>query len=104
MSNWFEENPTKSIISYTLVVIAATWAASYFVIDENKINLYRSQVDNEKSVNRQLQAKVSVLEGKILDLSNENKQLKEWLSSEATSYPALVNKIQALEKNSVRDL
>ncbi|PAY01142.1 hypothetical protein CKO50_11570 [Pseudoalteromonas sp. HM-SA03] len=98
MSNWFEENPTKSIISYTLVVIAATWAASYFVIDENKINLYKSQVDNEKSVNRQLQAKVSVLEGKILDLSNENKQLKEWLSSEATSYPALVNKIQALEK------
>lgn len=98
MSNWFEENPTKSIISYTLVVITATWAASYFVIDENKINLYKSQVDNERSVNRQLEAKVSVLEGKILDLSNENKQLKEWLSSESTSYPALVNKIQALEK------
>lgn len=98
MSNWFEDNPTKSIVSYTLVVIAATWAASYFVIDENKINLYKSQVDNERSVNRQLEAKIGVLEGKILDLSNENKQLKEWLSGESTSYPALINKIHALEK------
>ena len=98
MSNWFEENPTKSVVSYTLVVIAATWAASYFVIDENKINLYKSQVDNEKSVNRQLQAKISVLEGKILELSNENKQLKEWLSTDSASYPTLVRKIKRLEK------
>jgi len=98
MSNWFENNPTKSIISYTLVVIAATWATSYFVIDENKVNLYKSQVENEKSVNRQLEAKISVLEGKLLDLSNENKHLRDWLSEDSTSYPALVEKIKSLEK------
>lgn len=98
MSNWVERNASKSIITYTLVVITATWATSFFIIDENKVNLYKAQVDNEKAVNRQLEAKISVLEGKILDLSNENKQLKNWLSDDASSYPSLVSKIQKLEQ------
>ena len=97
LSNWFENNQTKSVITYTVAVIAATWAASYFLIDENKINLYKAQVDNEKAVNRQFQAKIGVLESKILELSNENKQLKRWLSDDTTSYPVLVSKIKNLE-------
>lgn len=98
LSNWFEDNATKSIFSYTLVVIAATWAASYFVIDESKINLYKAQVENEQTVNRTLEAKISVLERDILSLANENAQLKNWLSDDTAAYPSLVAKIEKLEK------
>jgi len=98
LSNWFENNQTKSVLTYTLVVIGATWAASYFLIDESKVNLYKAQVTNEKAVNRQFEAKISVLESKILDLSNENKQLKLWLSDDSASFPSLVAKIKKLEK------
>jgi len=79
------------------MVIAATWAASHFVLDENKVNLYKAQVSNEQAVNRQLEAKISVLESRIVELSNNNKQLLSWVSETPSSFPALKNKITKLE-------
>jgi len=98
MSNWFESNPTKSIITYTLVIVTFTWAASFFVLDENKVNLYKAQVENEKTVNRQLNVKISVLEEKLLSLSNENNRFEKWLFEDTSSYPFLIEKITELEK------
>lgn len=42
---------------------------------------------------------VFFLEGKILDLSEENKRLKNWLSEGSTLCPTLASKIDSLEKN-----
>ncbi|WP_156801519.1 hypothetical protein [Psychromonas sp. CNPT3] len=43
-------------------------------MDRNKVNLYKAQVSNEQAVNRALEVKVSVLELKISEVSDANKQ------------------------------
>lgn len=97
MANWLEHNQTTSVIVYSLLIAGATWGTSYFILDENKVNLFKAQVENEKTKSSQLETKISVLEGRILDLSNDNKQLRLWLSDDSSSYPILVSKIEKLE-------
>ena len=46
MSNWFQEHPVTTIVGHTILVATTTWLVSSFVIDENKINLYKAQAEN----------------------------------------------------------
>lgn len=90
MANWFEDNPTKSIIGYTFVVGAVVWGVSNFVLDENKVNVY-------KAASEQYKAKVSVLESEISNLKIENERYRSWLQQDPKSFPTLESKIKALE-------
>lgn len=90
MASWFEDNPTKSVISYTFVVGAVVWGFSNFILDENKVNFY-------KAVSEQYNAKVSVLENEVSTLKAENDRYRSWLMQDKKSFPSLESKIKDLE-------
>lgn len=97
MSNWFQEHPGYTIIGHTIVVATATWLVSSFVIDENKVNLYRAQAENADAISEQYKAKASVLELELARLRVENERYLSWLMQEPRTIPALESKIKALE-------
>ena len=104
MSNWFQEHPVSTIIGHTILVATTTWLVSSFVIDENKVNLYKAQTENanaqiknEQAIAEQYKAKVSVLESEIVSLRTINQRYLSWLSEEPKSFPSLEKKVSALE-------
>ena len=97
MSNWFENSVGVSILRYTIFIIASTWAALYFLVDEEKLNLCESQIKNEQSIVKQLEAKIGNIERRVFELTEENKQLKNWLTNDKQSFPALMLAIEDLE-------
>ena len=99
MPNWFERNPFFSVFTYTSAVAALTWAAIYFVVDENKIALYQARAENAESETQTYKAKISVLESEVFDLRATNERYLDWLSMESTSFPALASKIEELESS-----
>ena len=106
MSNWFSDHPITTIISHTLIVGTGVWAVSAFVLNDNKINLYKAQVetskaqvDNSKTIAEQYMQKVSGLESEIARLRSENERYLTWLTSDPKSFPALSLKISDLERD-----
>lgn len=99
MANWFSNHPCTSIISHTLIVAAGVWAFSVFVLDDNKINLYKAQVENSKTISEQHMQKVSSLESEIAKLKSENERYLAWLSAEPASFPSLSLRISSLERD-----
>ncbi len=104
MSNWFQEHPVTTIVGHTILVATTTWLVSSFVIDENKVNLYKAQAENanaqiknEQAIAEQYKAKVSVLESEIVSLRTINLRYLSWLSEEPKSFPALEKKVASLE-------
>lgn len=105
MSNWFQEHPVTTIVTHTILVATTTWLVSSFVIDENKVNLYKAQAENanaqiknEQSITEQYKAKVSVLESEIVNLRTINQRYLSWLSEDKQSFPSLENKVSKLEE------
>lgn len=97
MANWFQEHPVFTIIGHTIVVATATWVVSSFVIDENKVNLFKAKAENAESMSAQFQSKISVLELELARLKSENGRYLSWLVAEPRSFPALEKKIAELE-------
>lgn len=97
MGNWFKENPSPSIIIYTITIGATVWAAFHFIFDENKIKLHEAQVENYKSQVQTYKAKVEILETVNFELKSENKKLNEWLVETPKSIPYLERQIERLE-------
>lgn len=105
MCNWFREHPVTTIIGHTILVATTTWVVSSFVIDENKVNLYKAQAENanaqiknEQSIAEQYKAKVSVLESDIVNLRIINQRYLSWLSEDKKSFPSLEKKVSGLEE------
>lgn len=112
MSNWFSDHPATSIIGHTVVVAAGVGAFCIFVFNDNRINLYKAQVetskaqaetskaqvDNSKTIAEQYIQKVNGLEAEIVTLKAENERYLSWLASDQKSFPALSLKISKLEK------
>lgn len=99
--NWFEEHPARSIIIYTIVIAGAMWVAFIFVFDENKVAVYRAQVENEKATTNQYKAKTEVLEVEIARLRDENRKYLEWMVRTPNTLPYLEQRIKQLtEENS----
>ncbi len=104
MSNWFQAHPVTTIVGHTILVATTTWLVSSFIIDENKINLYKAQAENanaqiknEQSIAEQYKAKVSVLESEIVNLRTINQRYLSWLGDDRQSFPALEKKVADLE-------
>lgn len=96
--NWFEEHPAKSIISYTVFIFLVTWGGFTFIVDENKVNLYKAETENYKSQVEQYKTRVELLQKEIDSLKMENKEYKDWLSKSENSLPIIVPKIVQLKK------
>jgi hypothetical protein len=97
MSNWFENNPAKSVISWTIVVAGFTWAVSTFVLQDNRIGLLRSEVDSQKAIAEQYKSKVELLQREIDAVRNENVEYRAWLSQTKDALPVIVPRIAELK-------
>ncbi|WDF47138.1 hypothetical protein PQ459_01345 [Chryseobacterium sp. KACC 21268] len=92
MSNWFETNPTKSIIGYTILIIGVTWAFYKFTFEESKIDNYKSQIETKQATISQYQARIEYLEEENLKFKSELKDFEEWNSK--SDNPTLFYKSQ----------
>ena len=111
MSNWFEDNPSKSVITYTLLVAGATWAISTFILQDDRLNLARSELEAEKSISEQYKAKTELLQRDIDAIRAENAEYRTWLGQTKDAIPSIVprilelrNKIANLESASPRSV
>lgn len=96
MSNWFESHPARSIITHTIIVAGAVWAAFAFVFDENKVAVYRAQVESEKATTNQYKAKTEVLEVEIAHLREESRKYLDWMANTPNTIPYLEQRIKVL--------
>jgi hypothetical protein len=102
VANWFEANPVRSIVVYTIIVAGSVWAAFVFIFDENKIAVYRAQVENEKATANQYRAKTEALESEIANLRLETQKYREWLVNTPNTIPYLEQRIRALTEENTR--
>jgi hypothetical protein len=87
MSNWFERNQTKSVILYTITVAGVTWVCLNFIIDENRVNLYRAQKESADAENKTLEAKVSIYQEENARVRADRDRYLSWLQSDPKSIP-----------------
>src|SRR5438874_194418 len=98
MANWFEDNPGKSVISYTLLIAGATWAISTFVLQDNRLNLARSELESQKTSTEQYKSKVELLQRDIELLRSENAEYRNWLGQTKDAIPVIVPRIADLKE------
>lgn len=102
MANWFSDHPSTSIITYTLVVVGATWATSTFVLQDNRLNLAKSEVESQKSLAGQYKSKTELLQKDIEALRAENQEYRTWLAQSKDAIPIMVPQIVDLKKQLAR--
>ncbi|MDH1101128.1 hypothetical protein N5C37_08395 [Pseudomonas mosselii] len=96
--NWFENNQTKSVLVYTLLVAATAWGVSRFVLDEKRISLCEAETKSAVTIAETHKAKVSALESDVANLKVQNERYLSWLTTSPKAFPALESRIQQLEK------
>nr|WP_059391411.1 hypothetical protein [Pseudomonas toyotomiensis] len=97
LSNWFENNPVRSIITHTIVVAAAVWAFSFFVLEDNKIKFYEAMIKKSEAEAKETEARNAVLVTRVEYLSEENKKLNDWLIQTPQTIPYYENQLQTLK-------
>ena len=61
MGNWFEDNQTKSVILYTIIISASTWACYKYMYEESKLELYKAQIESKQVELSQFQSRIEFL-------------------------------------------
>lgn len=97
MANWFEDNPTKSIISYTILVAGSVWAISTFVLNDSRLNLKQAELESKQAQIEQYESKVALLERDIALVRSQNAEYLEWLGRTPGALPAIMPRIAALK-------
>lgn len=97
MPNWFEENPTKSVIVHTILISASTWAASTFILQDNRLNLAKSELESQKTLTEQYKSKTELLQRDIDQLREENTEYKAWLEKTKDAIPLITPRILELK-------
>lgn len=103
MSNWFENNPTKSILSYTFVLFTTAFAASYFLFATNRDDNHRLEKEQLQSIILSLKEKNEMYEFEIRNLREERNNLTEWIQSMPGSVMYFDKKIKELEGKIIYD-
>lgn len=98
MSNWFENNATKSVLGYTILIAGSTWAVSTFVLQDNRLNFARSELEAQKSLTEQYKSKTELLQRDIDALRAENAEYRGWLGQTKDAIPAIVPRINELKQ------
>lgn len=81
MFEWFDKNPTKSIISYTILIIGSVFAFAKFSLIENVERYYKEQIAIKEATIAQHEAKINFLEIENNNLQNEVDKYLGWLQS-----------------------
>lgn len=97
MPNWFENNATKSIITYTLVIVVATSAVTIFLLKDNQVALIQSEVNAHKAVSDQYKSKADILSKDLETVRSENAEYRSWLSQSKEAVPAIMPRISELK-------
>jgi exonuclease VII large subunit len=97
MTNWFEANPTKSVITYTLLIVGTTWATSTFILQDNRLNLAKSELESQQTLTEQYKSKAELLQRDIDALRVENAEYRTWLSRTKDAIPVIVPRINELK-------
>jgi uncharacterized small protein (DUF1192 family) len=97
MSNWFEDNPVKSVIVHTIFIAATTWAVSTYVFQDNRIALLRSELDAQKALSEQYKTKSELLSKDLESVRAENVEYRNWLSESKDAVPAIMPRITELK-------
>ncbi|MDP3745989.1 MAG: hypothetical protein Q8Q88_02965 [Phenylobacterium sp.] len=97
MTNWFEQNSTKSIVSYTIFVAGAVWAASTFILADNRVNLLKAQIESTSAQAEQYRVKLELLEREAATLRAQNSEYLQWLGRTENALPAIVPKVTELK-------
>ena len=98
MSNWIESNPTKSIIIYSITLVAATFTVLYFILIENQANLHHTETQSLKTQIQTLNERIQLLQYDNSHYIDENNQLKDWLKSTPNSLEYLKRQNKTLER------
>ena len=97
MGNWFENNPMKSIIAYSITLAGAVFAITYFLLDTNKENLHRTNISNLENQNKILNQTIELIRFDNQSLKQDNERLKKWLEKTPNTALNLDKKIKQLE-------
>ena len=103
MSNWFENHPTKSILSYTFILLTTAFAASYFLFATNRDENHRLEKEQLQSTILSLKEKNEMYEFEIRSLREERNNLTEWIQSMPGSVMYFGKKIKELEDKIIFD-
>ncbi|WP_157475027.1 hypothetical protein [Lysobacter sp. Root494] len=93
MSNWFENNATKSVLIYTAFVITSTWAVSTFILNDNRVALVQRQLDAQRAQTDQYKSKVELLQRDVETARAENAEYRQWLSQTKDAIPVMVPRV-----------
>lgn len=97
MAHWFERNATPAIVTYTLVIVTATWAVSTFILKDNRIALAQSQLETQKALTDQWKQKTEILQKDLEAARSENAEYREWLGKIDGAIPAVMPRITELK-------
>lgn len=97
MSNWLENNQTKSVITYTLMIVGVTWAVSTYVLQDYRINLLKSESDSQRAIAEQYKSKSELLQREIDAIRTENIEYRTWLSQAKDAVPIMVPRLIELK-------
>lgn len=103
MSNWVRDNPTRSLVIYTITIIASVWAVFTLILDKNRERVHSSQITLKKIElkkaeleNQQLNSKIGVLEQRIIEQNGEINNLNSIIENTPTIQNSLLEKNKAL--------
>jgi hypothetical protein len=98
LSNWFENHPARSVIGHTVIVAAATWAAFYFIFDENKIKLIEAKSEKISAEVKEVNARNTVLVTRLDYLTKDNEKYLRWLEQTPNTLPFYEHELSKLER------
>src|SRR5262245_12205293 len=102
MANWFQDHAATSIVTYTLLVVGATWATSTFILQDNRLNLAKSEPESQKTLAEQYRSKAELLQKDIEALRVENQEYRNWLGQSKDAIPLMVPRLLDLKKQVAR--
>lgn len=75
MSNIIERHPGYTLLLVTISVMTITWAILTFVLEDNKVNFYKAQIESVKAEAENFKSENSSYKSKIEFLEKENAKL-----------------------------
>lgn len=75
MSNIIERHPGYTLLVVSIGVMTITWAILTFVLEDNKVNFYKAQIESVKAETENIKSENSTYKSKIEFLEKENAKL-----------------------------
>lgn len=101
MSNIIEKHPSYTLLVVALSVMTATWAILTFVLEDNKINFYKAQVESVNAENSSYKARIDFLQKENDKINETNKIYFEQISKDPNSIIFLQKKLGDLAKDNI---